>query len=154
MTAPHQEQLLIAVNQPVISAEAALMAIQAAMAQAARLNVKVNVAVVDAAGNLAAFLRSPGAFVPSIGIAQNKAYTAAGFGVATSQWTDIFSTMSPAARQGIAATPRFAGFGGGVPVEIDGCVIGGIGVSGASEAQDEQCAQAALNAIHGDIGRS
>lgn len=137
----------IAVAQPVVSAQAALAAVSAALAEAARLGVRINVAVIDAGGNLAAFLRSPGAFLPSIAIAQNKAYTAAGFGIATSKWPEVFAAMSPAARQGITATPRFAGFPGGLPIRHQGHVIGGIGVSGASEDEDEQCARAALAAI-------
>ncbi|RME64717.1 MAG: heme-binding protein [Alphaproteobacteria bacterium] len=137
----------LAVARPVVSAPAALAAVSAAMAKAQALGVKINVAVVDSGGNLAAFLRSPGAFLPSIAIAQNKAYTAAGFGFATGEWPRISESLSPAARQGIAATPRFVGFAGGLPIHHDGQVIGGVGVSGASEDQDEQCARAALAAI-------
>lgn len=137
----------VAVAQAVISASAAHKAVGAAVAEAERMAVKINVAIVDVGGNLAAFLRCPGAFLHSIGLAQDKAYTAAGFGLPTGRWPDLFATMSSAVKDGISAAPRFTGFSGGLPIIVDGQVIGGIGVSGASEDQDEICAKAALAAI-------
>lgn len=68
------------VVQRVIDASAASEAVHAAVAHAAKLGICINVAVVDAGGNLAAFLRMPGAFLHSIDIAIDKAYTAASFG--------------------------------------------------------------------------
>jgi uncharacterized protein GlcG (DUF336 family) len=136
-----------AVIQAVVSAAATRAALAAALTEAERLGVKINVAVVDAGGNLAGFLRCPGAFLHSITIAQDKAYTAAGFGLPTSQWPEIFAGMSETARAGIAGRARFTGFGGGLPIVVDGLLVGGIGVSGASEDQDEQCARAGLAAI-------
>jgi uncharacterized protein GlcG (DUF336 family) len=67
--------------QDVVHWEAAAAAIQAAARKAEEMGVKVNVAVVDPGGNLAGFLRMPGAFLHSIDIAIDKAYTAAGFGI-------------------------------------------------------------------------
>ena len=55
--------------------------------------------------------------------------------------------MSVAVREGIVRRARFVGFGGGLPIVLDGQRIGGIGVSGASEAQDGMIAQAGLDAI-------
>jgi uncharacterized protein GlcG (DUF336 family) len=71
------------VEQRVITAEAALQAVQAAVAQAGALGIRINVAVTDPSGTLAAFLRMPGAFLHSVDIAIDKAYTAAGFGFST-----------------------------------------------------------------------
>jgi len=89
----------------------------------------------------------PGAFLHSIDIAIDKAYTAASFGLPTSQWHAALQTHSDAVREGIVRTPRFVAFGGGLPLNEAGQRIGGIGVSGGSEAQDEACAQAGLAAI-------
>ncbi|MNO10177.1 hypothetical protein D3C81_2338650 [compost metagenome] len=50
-------------------------------------------------------------------------------------------------RSGLALRPRMVLFGGGVPVKVEGAVVGAFGVSGASAEQDEQCAQAGVNAI-------
>ncbi|WP_241338578.1 GlcG/HbpS family heme-binding protein [Burkholderia cenocepacia] len=131
---------------------AALSAAQAAVAPAERLGVRVNVAVVDAAGLLAAFVRMPGAPLHSIDIAIDKAYTAASFGLPTGAWHDALAAHSAAVRQGLVLRPRFVAFGGGLPIIDDGARIGGIGVSGGSEAQDESCARAGLDAAGFDRG--
>jgi uncharacterized protein GlcG (DUF336 family) len=110
-------------------------------------NIRINVAVVDAGGNLAAFLRMPGAFLHSIDIAIDKAYTAAGFGLATSAWTGALESHSVAVREGLPRRSRMVCFGGGLPLRHQGRVIGGIGVSGGSEDQDEACARAGVTAI-------
>lgn len=135
------------VGQRIISAPAAVEAVRAAVAHAAAIGVTVNVAVVDAGGVLAAFLRMPGAPLHSVEIAIDKAYTAASFGLATSQWGAALEQHSKAVREGIVRRPRFVAFGGGLPIMEAGQRLGGIGVSGASEAQDEAIAQAGLAAI-------
>ncbi|CAG9242584.1 GlcG/HbpS family heme-binding protein [Burkholderia diffusa] len=125
---------------------AAARAAQAAAEAAERLGVRVNVAVVDAAGLLAAFVRMPGAPLHSIDIAIDKAYTAASFGLPTGAWHAALASHSDAVRQGLVLRPRFVAFGGGLPIVDDGALIGGIGVSGGSETQDAQCAHAGLDA--------
>jgi uncharacterized protein GlcG (DUF336 family) len=122
---------------------AAGAAVQAAEAR----GVRVNVALVDAGGVLAAFLRMPGAPLHSVEIAIDKAYTAAGFGLPTSQWSEALQQHSQAVREGLVLRPRFVAFGGGLPVRDQGQVVGGIGVSGGSEDDDEAIARAGLAAI-------
>jgi len=136
----------VAVPQSVISAEAVTVALEAAVEYASKIGVKINVAMADAGGNLTGFLRMPGAFVQSIDIAIDKAYTAAGFGFSTKKWMDVIG-HDEGMKFGFSARPRLVVFGGGLPVRVNGELIGGIGVSGASEAQDEECARAALAAI-------
>ncbi|KVC27055.1 cobalamin adenosyltransferase [Burkholderia pseudomultivorans] len=126
---------------------AASHAAQAAAQAAERLGVRVNVAVVDAGGLLAAFVRMPGAPLHSIDIAIDKAYTAASFGLPTGAWHDALAAHSEAVRQGLVMRARFVAFGGGLPIVEGGVLIGGIGVSGGSEAQDERCARAGLDAV-------
>jgi uncharacterized protein GlcG (DUF336 family) len=137
----------IAHSQSVIGWEAAATAARAAVLHAQGLGLCINVAVVDSGGNLAAFLRMPGAYLHSIDIAIDKAYTAASFGLATSQWHAALQQHSEAVREGIVRRPRFVAFGGGLPIVEHGQRVGGIGVSGGSEEQDEACAQAGLQAI-------
>ena len=137
----------VAVAQSVVGWDAAATVVRAAVQHADQLGIRINVAVVDAGGNLAAFLRMPGAFLHSIDIAIDKAYTAASFGLPTSQWHAALQDHSAAVREGIVRRPRFVAFGGGVPMVEAGQRIGGIGVSGGSEEQDEACAQAGLRAI-------
>ena len=96
-----------------------------------------------------AFLRMPGAFLHSIEIAIDKAYTAASFGFSTKNWMPAIGN-DEGMKFGFSARPRLIVFGGGLPIagkETVGDWIGGIGVSGASEAQDEECARAGLAAI-------
>jgi uncharacterized protein GlcG (DUF336 family) len=120
--------------------------VAAAVAHAGQLGVRINAAVTDGSGTLMAFLRMPGAFVPSVDIAIDKAYTAAGFGFPTAQWPDIFKADG-ALRDGMPHRPRLVVFGGGLPIREGGELIGGIGVSGASAEQDEACARAGLAAV-------
>ena len=137
----------IAATQDVVHWEAAAAAVAGAVRHADKSKIRINVAVVDAGGNLAAFLRMPGAFLHSIDIAIDKAYTAAGFGVPTSAWTGALESHSVAVREGIPRRPRMICFGGGLPIRFEGRLVGGIGVSGGSEDEDESCARAGLSAI-------
>lgn len=130
----------------VIGCDAAARMLRAAVDHARSLGVPINVAVADAGGNLAGFLRMPEAFVQSIDIAIDKAYTAAGFGFPTGDWMEVVRG-SEAMQRGFPVRPRLVVFGGGLPIRIDGALVGGVGVSGASEAQDEACARAALAAV-------
>ncbi len=136
----------VSVNQPVISAEAAHQALDAAVAHAKSLGIQINVAITDRAGVLAGFLRMPGAFLHSVEIAIDKAYTAASFGFPTSGWMDAIKN-DETLKIGLPARPRLVIFGGGLPIVADGVRIGGIGVSGGTAEEDEQCAAAALKAI-------
>lgn len=137
----------VAASTPGITAEAAAAACSAAVAHAAARGWRINVAVVDRGGNLMAFLRQPGAFIHSIGIAIDKAYTSASFGFPTKAWMGAIG-HDEGMKLGFANQPRLIVFGGGLPLPGEtGEWIGGIGVSGASEAEDEECARAGLAAI-------
>ena len=137
----------IAFSQSVIGWEAAATAARAAVAHAESLGAAVNVAVVDASGTLTAFLRMPGAPLHSVNIAIDKAYTAVSFGLPTHQWAGALQSHSAAVREGIVLRPRFVAFGGGLPIVEGSQRIGAIGVSGGSEEQDQQIAQAGWNAL-------
>lgn len=131
---------------PSINWEAAVLAARAAVVHAEANGWRINVAVVDRSGNLMSFLRMPGAFLHSIDIAIDKAYTAASFGFPTKNWMTHIG-HDDGMKFGFSARPRLVVFGGGLPIQAGGDWIGGIGVSGASEAQDEECARAGLAAI-------
>lgn len=134
--------------EPSLGWEAALRAAQAAAAHALELGIRINVAVVDHAGLTLAFIRMNGSFLHSADIATDKAYTAAGFGFPTSQWMRVLGD-NQGMRLGFPQRERLVVFGGGLPVLIDGDCVGGIGVSGGSEEQDEACAEAGLRALMG-----
>ena len=97
------------------------------------------VAVVDAHGELVAFLRTDGCKLPSITIAIHKAFTAAREGVESGVLGEQSRT------EGFPLTnfgdPRYVGWGGGVPIIVDGAVIGAVGVSGLAEADDVELAR-------------
>lgn len=133
-------------RQENINSDAAHTAVANAVKYAVDLKVNIAAAVVDCGGNLIAFLRTENGPYLSIGIAIDKAYTSASFGVATSQWSELLPQGS-ILRDGIITRDRFVAFGGGLPIIVNGECIGAIGVSGASEEQDEACAQAGLDAI-------
>ena len=137
----------VSVSSSNISWSAVHTALAAAVTHAQSMGVLVNIAVTDAAGLMVGFLRMNGAPVHSMDIALDKAYTASSFGLPTSQWTEALKHHSPAVGQGLVARPRFVAFGGGLPIVHQGERIGGIGVSGGSEQQDEQIAQAGLAAL-------
>lgn len=117
-----------------------------ALAAATAAGVRICVAVVDRGGQPLVFKRHPGAPLHSIDIALDKAYTAVSFGRPTAQWNGWVAKGSEMLRHGLMHRSRFVGFGGGMPVLHEGVVVGGIGISGGSEAQDVAFAEAALAA--------
>jgi uncharacterized protein GlcG (DUF336 family) len=131
------------VKKYTISAELAQKMVDEAVAKAAELGVAENVAILDDGGNLKAFRRMDGAPILCIEIAQNKAYTAL-FGVSTQDFFDSIQG-DPSLLAGIPTLARVAAYGGGFPIQVDGDIVGAIGLSGAPTVQnDEDCARAAL----------
>jgi uncharacterized protein GlcG (DUF336 family) len=139
-----------------ISSELAQKMVDQAVAKARELGVSENVAILDDGGNLKAFTRMDGAPLPTIEMAQNKAYTAL-LGVSTQDFFN-FIQGDPSLLAGIPTLTRMAAWGGGFPIKVDGEVIGAIGVSGAPAVQNDiDCAKAALalvpNAVPGGMNR-
>lgn len=130
-----------------ITRQAAQQVAVAAIEEAERLGVAVNVAVVDRSGVLMAFLRMPESSLHSMDTAIDKAYTAASFRFPTADWSELMASFSDTVQKGILLRPRLVVFGGGLPIEWQGQIIGAIGVSGASEEQDEACARAGCAAV-------
>jgi uncharacterized protein GlcG (DUF336 family) len=128
-----------------ISNELSATLMQGAVAKAGEMGVPMCIAIVDPSGTLVQFLRMDGAALLSVNIAQDKAYTAVSFGMATHEWHD-FIKNDPPLLHGIVHTPRLVVFGGGYPIKVDGVLVGGIGVSGGHYTHDMEVAQAALAA--------
>ena len=129
-----------------ITSETAHRMIDAAERKAREIGHPMVIAVVDEAGVLKAFSRMDGAALLSVQVAQDKAYTAAGFGLSTDAWHD-FIKNDPPLLHGITHTPRLVVFGGGFPIHLEGEIVGAIGLSGGHYTQDMECARAALAAI-------
>jgi len=105
------------------------------------------VAVVDDHGELVAFVRTDGCPLPSIANAINKAYTAARERRPSREIGEASRTKGfPMTNFGDL---RYTGWGGGVPLELDGAVVGAVGVSGLPEADDMRIAAAAAGALPG-----
>jgi uncharacterized protein GlcG (DUF336 family) len=118
--------------------------IQAALAKAEELNVKLSVAVCDAGGNLVAFNRMQGASAVSATVAQGKAAAAAGFG----RPSGALAADSPVIQSIIATMGgRMLPAQGAVPIYKNDELVGAIGGSGASSEQDEECARAGSAAL-------
>ncbi len=129
-----------------ITIEAAQRLITAAEAKAHEMGIPMCIAVVDGDGTLKAFSRMDGAALLSVQIAQDKAFTAISFGMATHEWFD-FVKNDPPLLHGIIKTDRLIVFGGGYPIKTDTGIIGGIGVSGGHYTHDMQVAEAGLAAL-------
>lgn len=121
--------------------------IAAAERKALEIGQPMNIAVVDAGGNLIAHVRMDGAWIGSIDIAINKAFTSRAFDVSTK---DLGENSQPGQQfYGIHASNqgRVMIFAGGLPLKQDGVVVGAIGVSGGSGKQDQTVAEAGAAAI-------
>jgi uncharacterized protein GlcG (DUF336 family) len=106
-----------------------------------------NIAVVDAGGNLVSHVRMDGAWIGSVDIAINKAYTARAFDLPTAE---LAEDSQPGGQfYGIHETNkgRVVIFAGGVPLKRDGEVVGAVGVSGGDGEQDTTVAEAAAAAF-------
>ena len=129
-----------------ITLEAAHQAVAAAAAKAAEIGVPMAIAVVDPDGTLKAFSRMDGAALLAVRVAQQKAWTAVSFGVPT-QGLWEFIKEDPPLLHSLPHQEDMILFGGGSPINVDGKMIGGIGVSGGHYSQDQECADAGLAAL-------
>lgn len=128
-----------------ITHAAAAQLIEAARVAATEIGIKVAIAVTDAGGHLLAFERADGVPYLTTDVAINKAWTSASFGLPTHVWNSILTNDSQVAQ--LAHTPRLVAVGGGVPVKLNGQLVGGLGISGGDYAQDQRACEAALAAI-------
>jgi len=133
--------------KPSITSDLAHRMIALAEAKASEMGHPFAIAVVDESGVLKAFSRMDGAALLAVQVAQDKAYTAIGFGMPTDGWYDFIKDDPPLAMGAPAGIDRLVTFGGGYPISVDGNVIGGIGVSGGHYSQDMDVAKAGLSIV-------
>ncbi|MNL03125.1 hypothetical protein D3C87_1236510 [compost metagenome] len=129
------------INTATISLEAA----QALLAEARRIcaarGFAATIAITDAGGHLRAFERADTAPFLTVGVASDKAWTAASFGLTTHRWNQHMADPTVAA---LANHPRMTPVGGGAPIVHEGRLLGGIGISGGTSVQDHEAAEEAL----------
>lgn len=135
------------VSKQSVSAELAQKMIAAGAAHATANGGTFTIAICDESGVLKALHRMDGAALISVQIAQDKAYTAVGFGIPSHGWYDFIKDDGPLALGATAGIDRLVVFGGGYPITIDGVLVGGVGVSGGHYSDDQAVAEAALAAI-------
>ena len=127
-----------------LTSNGALKILQAAMEKATAMGVPQCITIVDAGGHMLAFCRMDGAFVLSNDSSLKKAVTAAIYGQLTGQMDD-----NVALKLAIATDGKRVNLPGGLPIIVDGHVIGGIGVGSGSGAQDLEVAKAGIAALEG-----
>jgi uncharacterized protein GlcG (DUF336 family) len=122
-------------------------AVQASLDACKKDGYRVSVSVVDRAGVLRAMVRGDGAGPHTVDSSRKKAYTAASLRRPTTELAELINKV-PTLQALRDMNDQVLVLGGGLPIEIEGEVVGGIGVGGAPGAHlDDACAQAGLNAI-------
>lgn len=127
--------------------EEARKIIAAAEKKAVEIKQPMNIAVVDEGANLVSHVRMDGAWIGSIDISINKAFTSRAFDIATKDLAQ--HSQSGGQFFGIHASNhgRIMIFAGGIPLKRGGKVVGAVGVSGGSGEQDHSVAQAGADAF-------
>ncbi len=128
-----------------LSIDDARTLIEGASIKATEIGVPMCIAIVDESGQLIAFERMDGGKVTSAIIAQDKAFTAGGARKATHEYNAACQPGNLAFGIHTAIGGRLCVVGGGLPVLIDGEVVGGIGLSSGTPQQDMDCAQAGID---------
>lgn len=121
---------------------------KAAQEKALEINVPVVIAAVDKGANLILVNRMDDAFVTSVDIAINKAFTSACLKKGSHEITDAVQPGASLYGLQLTNNARIVPFGGGLPVIVDGMVVGAIGVSGGTVEEDMLIAQAAVDAFY------
>ncbi|MHA7218610.1 GlcG/HbpS family heme-binding protein [Arthrobacter sp. MDT1-48-3] len=125
-----------------ITSKEARLVIDAAAAKAEEIGQPMDIAVVDAGGNLKAHVRMDGANIGSISIAINKAYTSIAFQCETGDLQGVTRPDGPIYGLSDAHGGRLVVFPGGIPLVRDGSIVGAIGVSTGTIEQDQEVASA------------
>src|SRR5260370_41896709 len=130
-----------------VNLEAARQIIRGAESKARSLGCAMNIAVVDAGGNLVAHVRMDNARIGAIDIAINKAWSARAFDMETAELGRYGQPGGPFFGIHASNGGRVMILSGGVPLRAAGKIIGAVGVSGGSDEEDSACARAAADAL-------
>jgi uncharacterized protein GlcG (DUF336 family) len=129
-----------------ITLEQAQTVVAAALAKSAEIGTLMNVAVVDAGGNLKAFARQDGAWLGSIDISIKKARTARLFDMNSGDIGGLSQPGGPLYNIEIS-NGGLISFPGGIPLTVDGVIVGAVGVSGSTVDDDHAVASAGADAL-------
>ena len=123
----------------------------AAEAKAREIGVDMDIAITDDSGSLLMFHRMDGGRITSIDVAISKAFTAAGARRSTRAYGEISGPGGPAFGIHVSNQGRFMIVAGGLPMFVDGQIVGGIGCSSGTPDQDEVVAQAGVDALMASV---
>lgn len=130
-----------------LSIDEAKLIVTAAEKKSDQIGIPMCIAATDESGNLLAFSRMDGGKVSSISIAIDKAFTASAAKNATAFYNEMCRPGSPTFGIHTSNQGHFSIIGGGLPVKSGNAVVGGIGASSGTPAQDIEVAQAGIDAI-------
>jgi uncharacterized protein GlcG (DUF336 family) len=130
------------VTQKILSLNAAKIIAEAALAECKGRGFHTSVAVVDRSGTLLVVLRDEVASPATIDMARGKAYTAVVFRSSTLDFQQ--ATANDPTRAPQRNVPGILALGGGVPITVNGEILGGVASSGSSQKDDDECARAGL----------
>lgn len=132
-------------NKPVLTVAEATRILEAARAEAEKSQWAVTIAIVDDGGHLLALLRLDGCAPIGAYIATEKARTSALGRRESKQYEDMIN----GGRTAFLSAPLASTLEGGLPILVDGHVVGAVGVSGVKPDQDSQVARTAANSLNG-----
>lgn len=136
-----------------LDTDEAQILIEGAKAKAREIGIPMCIAVSDESGHLIRFDRMNGGKVSSISIAIDKAATGAIARKGTHEYNQLCVPGSQTFGIHISNGGHFSIIGGGLPVFVDGEIVGGVGVSSGTADQDRSCAEAAIRHFHGVSGK-
>lgn len=135
------------IQQETVSLDDARRVIAAGEAKAQEIGQPMNIAVVDAGGNLVAHVRMDGAWIGSIDISINKAFTARAFDITTKALANNAQSEDQFFGIHVSNGGRVMIFAGGIPLQRGDQIVGAVGVSGGDGEQDQTVAEAAVAAL-------
>ena len=135
-----------------LSSDEARILIAGAAVKATEQGVPQVIAVTDESGHLIDFTRMDGGKVSSISIAIDKAFTSAVARKGTHVYNELCQSGKPTFGIHVTNGGHFSIIGGGLPVTVDGEIVGGIGISSGSATQDQEVATAALEHFYAETG--
>lgn len=138
-------------RQPMLSATVAMKMVNACAELATKNHWPMAIAVLDSGDNLKAYLRLDGALMGPADIARGKASTAVKMGWSSADTGERAFDAKTGVPKGLAFVDGIILFPGGLPIMVDGTLIGGIGVSGSAPQNDAACAQAGLDAVKDEL---
>lgn len=130
-----------------VTLDVAKQLVTAAEEKAEEIEVPMCIAVMDEGANLVAFHRMDDALLASVSISQNKAYSSVTLKLDTETVWEVSQPGESLYGIGDTNDGRIITFGGGIPLEVDGNVVGAVGVSGGSVEEDVSVAEAAVEAF-------